>query len=95
MERQKRTGKTGQIYQAGKTGHPLWVEEKARIRAFFFHARRFHFFRALFSSRFQALFFASRSRARKREKSSRRPPLQIANYKKQLEIVTISISLER
>jgi hypothetical protein len=43
-----------------KTGFPLWVAEKARIRAFFFGTRRFRFVRAFFSSRF---------RAREREKS--------------------------
>jgi hypothetical protein len=37
-----------------KTGFPLWVGEKARIRTFFFCARRFRFFCAYFSSRFRA-----------------------------------------
>jgi hypothetical protein len=58
-----------------ETGCPLWVAEKAQIRAFFLSRSALSLFfalfflRAFFSSRFRALFFASRSRARKREKS--------------------------
>jgi hypothetical protein len=43
-------------------------EKKARICAFFFRARRFLFVRARLSSHSRAV-FASRSRARKREKA--------------------------
>jgi hypothetical protein len=46
------------------------MEEKARIRAFLFHARRFHFIRDIFSSRSCALFFGF---ALASEKNARAP----------------------
>jgi hypothetical protein len=40
-----------------ETGFPLWGEEKAQIRVFFFRAQCFPFFCALFSSRNSHSFF--------------------------------------
>ncbi len=53
-----------------ETGFPLLGEEKARIRAFFFRARRFRFFSRFFSSRFCALFWL---RARERKSAKKVP----------------------
>jgi hypothetical protein len=54
-----------------KTGFPLWVAEKARIRAFFFRAQHFcFFFFALLRS-----FFAFTLASAKARKKRRRPPL--------------------
>jgi hypothetical protein len=59
-----------------ETGLPLWVEEKARIRFFFFRAQRFRFFLRFFFfalSRFFSL------RARERE-SAKKAPAPTSGY---------------
>ncbi len=61
-----------------ETGFPLWVEEKARIRAFFLSRSALSLFFALFFLRAFALFFSLRAREResaKARKKRRRPPL--------------------
>jgi hypothetical protein len=73
-DRQNRKGRTqrkdikGQAKQ--EPDFHFGFEEKARIRAFFLSRSALSLFSRFFSSRFRALFFASRSRARKREKSA-------------------------
>jgi hypothetical protein len=66
MERQKRTGRTG-------TGFPFWVEEKARIRAFFLSRSALSLFFALFILRAFALFFSLRARERESAKKAPTP----------------------
>jgi hypothetical protein len=53
-----------------KTGFPLWVAEKAQIRAFFFRDRRFRFFSRFF---FFALSRYFCLRARERESTKKAP----------------------
>ncbi len=63
-----------------ETGFPLWVEEKARIRAIFLSRSALSLFFALFVLRAFALFFSLRARERKSAKARkkrRRPPLKV------------------
>jgi hypothetical protein len=56
-----------------ETGFSLWGEEKARIRAFFFRARRFRFFSRSFFFALSRSYFGfalAGAKAQKREKSA-------------------------
>jgi hypothetical protein len=56
-----------------ETGFPLWVEEKARIRAFFLSRSALSLFFALFFLRAFALFFSLRARERESAKKATAP----------------------
>jgi hypothetical protein len=64
-----------------ETGFPLWVEEKARIRSFFFCARRFGFFPCSFffalSRSFYRSFYRFSLATSKAQKMCQRQPLFI------------------
>ncbi len=62
---------------SSETGFPLWVEEKARIHAFFFRARRFRFFSRSFFFALSRSFFRFALASTKARKKRRRPPLGI------------------
>jgi hypothetical protein len=68
------TGRTQRKDRKGQAKHEpdfhFGLRKKREFALFSFALGAFAFFRTLFSSRFRALFFASRSRARKREKSA-------------------------
>jgi hypothetical protein len=56
-----------------KTGFPLWVGEKARIRAFFLSRSALSLFFALFFLRAFALLFCLRARERESAKKAPAP----------------------
>jgi hypothetical protein len=56
-----------------ETGFPLWVKEKARIRAFFLSRSALSLFFALFFLRAFALFFSLRARERECAKKAPAP----------------------